>query len=58
MQRQQRLEREMERQALKEEKKKKKDEDDDDDGPSNPTGMPAEEKMEILLWMWKKLFWS
>ena len=58
MQRQQRIEREMERKAEKEEKKKKKKEEEDDDGPSNPTGLPAEEKMEILVWMWKKLFWS
>ena len=58
MQRQQRLEREALRKAEKEQKKKKKEDDDDDDGPSNPTGLPAEEKMEILVWMWKKLFWT
>ena len=39
-------------------KKKKKDEEDDDEGSANPSGLPAEEKLEILVFLWKKFFWN
>ena len=35
--------------------KKAKDEDDDEPTPS---GLPAEEKLEILLYFWKNFFWN